>query len=515
MQSIVQSDTLNQECLRDLHVTDPSFDKERIKSAKGGLFEDSYRWILDNEEFKQWQDRQRNCLLWIRGDPGKGKTMLLCGIIEELARLYGDNANISFFFCQATDMRINSATSVLRGLIYLLAKKHLSLLRHVRARYDHAGKTLFEDVNAWNALSAIFRDILNDSTVQMTYLVIDALDECTNGLCSLLDLIVEESSANRQIKWVVSSRNRLDIIERLDGASKIVPISLELNEKSVSEAVNRFICRKVRELARTKGYTDNTHDAIQRYLMSNSQGTFLWVALVCQNLGRIQISPLKKLQLFPPGLGALYSRMFDQVCESEDPQLCKQILATISTVYRPITLIELDSLIKGRIDDYDDLDTLSKIITICGSFLTLRKDTIAFVHQSAKDFLLQKTPTEILPRGIESEHHAIFSQCLDVLLRTLRRDIFNIKAPGFPANDVIIPSPNPLAPAEYACIYWADHLHASKRDETSRLSQDQQGLVVKFLQQIYPHWLETLSILKGLSDGIRAMKKLEALSQVG
>jgi hypothetical protein len=108
--------------------------------------------------------------------------MLLCGVIEELTRLYRDDTSISFFFCQATDMRINSATSVLGGLLYLLVKNHPSLLHHVRARYDYAGKALFEDVNAWNALSTIFRDILNDPTLQMTCLVIDALDECTNGL---------------------------------------------------------------------------------------------------------------------------------------------------------------------------------------------------------------------------------------------------------------------------------------------------------------------------------------------
>ena len=181
---------MNQECLRDLRATNPVDDKERIKNDKGGLLKDSYRWILDSTEFRQWQDSQRNRLLWIRGDPGKGKTMLLCGIIEELKRLYGDISSISFFFCQATDTRINSATSVLRGLIYLLIEKYPSLLYHVRVRYDRTGKALFEDVNAWNALLTIFRDILNDPTLQMTYLVIDALDECTNGLHSLLDLIV-------------------------------------------------------------------------------------------------------------------------------------------------------------------------------------------------------------------------------------------------------------------------------------------------------------------------------------
>jgi hypothetical protein len=51
--------------------------------------------------------------------------MLLCGIINELrptTKLVDPRASklLSFFFCQSTDSRINNATAVLRGLIYLL-----------------------------------------------------------------------------------------------------------------------------------------------------------------------------------------------------------------------------------------------------------------------------------------------------------------------------------------------------------------------------------------------------------
>jgi hypothetical protein len=120
--------------------------------------------------------------------------MLLCGIIDELTRLFRDTANISFFFYQATDVRINNATAVLRGLIYLLVEKQLSLLSYVQRQYDKAGKALFEDLNAWNALSRIFMDILKDPTLQSTFLIIDALDECITDLPSLLDLITQISS---------------------------------------------------------------------------------------------------------------------------------------------------------------------------------------------------------------------------------------------------------------------------------------------------------------------------------
>jgi hypothetical protein len=92
-------------------------------------------------------------VLWIKGNLGKGKTMLLCGIINEmstLTRLKEKSATtlLSFFFCQATDSRINNAAAVLRGLIYLLINQQPSLLSYVRHKYNHAGKDLFEDANA-------------------------------------------------------------------------------------------------------------------------------------------------------------------------------------------------------------------------------------------------------------------------------------------------------------------------------------------------------------------------------
>ncbi|CAG7997477.1 unnamed protein product [Penicillium salamii] len=508
----LQSETsLNRACLRDLRTTDPHHDKDRIQNTNGGLLKDSYCWILDNKEFQQWQDNASNSLLWIRGDPGKGKTMLLCGIIDELTRLFGDTANISFFFCQATDVRINNATAVLRGLIYSLVKKQPSLLAHVKSQYDYTGKALFEDINAWNALSRIFTDILKDATLPSTYLIIDALDECTTGLPSLLDLITQVSSAYPQIKWIVSSRNWPNIEERLD-TTHTAPISLELNEASVSEAVSNFIQHKVHYLAKVKQYSDETRDTICRHLSSNSQGTFLWVALVCQDLDRTsRRHALKKMEVFPPGLNALYGRMIDQVRNSEDAESCKRILAVMSIVYRPIAFAELASLVELPDDLSGDSEALSEIVAICGSFLTMREDTIIFVHQSAKEFLLRETQIEVFPGGIAAEHQTIFSRSIEAMFKTLQRDIFRLKLPGYPIQKVIPPSPNPLASAQYACVHWVDHLHHSGCHKKKDVDIDERGCVGDFLQTRYLHWLEALSILGSISQGIEAMLKLEAL----
>lgn len=513
--------SLDDACLRDLRTTDPHHDKERIKNTNGGLLEDCYRWILDNEAFKRWRDSDANGLLWVRGDPGKGKTMLLCGIIDELARsriLFrpSQGTAISFFFCQATDTRINSAKSVLRGLIYSLVKNDISLLRHLRYQYKDAGKDLFEDTNAWSALTSIFTEILQNLSSKdiWVYLVIDALDECSVGCLDLLDLIVEMSSIHPKTKWIISSRNREDIVECLsnDSVTQIAPISLELNDISVSEAVNAFIRHKVDSLQKKKGYDPETRHQVHRHLYSNSQGTFLWVALVCKNLDEIpRRHVLKKLtmQVFPPGLDALYKRIMDQVRESEDADICMEILGTVSTVFRPITLKELGSFLQRKSCGFDDLsdDILTDIITACGSFLTLRNDAVVFVHQSAKDFLLATMSAEILLKGIEHEHQTIFSRSLDILNDTLRRDILDLRLPGVPTRDIRIPTPNPLTAAGYACVFFVDHLCASKSYEVSKPLNF-------FLQKKYLHWLEALAILGGISDGVYAMKKLETFVKV-
>ncbi|KAF6803519.1 nacht and wd domain protein, partial [Colletotrichum plurivorum] len=240
--------------LADLRVTDPRYDKTRIEDTKGGLLTDSYVWVLQNPDFCQWRDDKDQRLLWVKGDPGKGKTMLLCGIIDDL-QATRKGKPLSYFFCQATDKRLTTATAVLRGLIFMLLGQDPSLVSYIKKKYDIAGKALFQDKNAWQAMSEIFKDMLQDSNLRGVYLIVDALDECSNGLEQLLDLIVETSQST-SAKWLVSSRNWWQIEEQLCTVAQ--RLSLEVNASSVSTAVDSYIMVKVSHLSKLKGYRDDT-----------------------------------------------------------------------------------------------------------------------------------------------------------------------------------------------------------------------------------------------------------------
>src|SRR5712664_1296816 len=293
-------------CLADLLLTDPRNEKIRIEWTKGGLLSDSFRWILNNSEFQRWREDKQNQLLWIKGDAGKGKTMLRIGIIDELqqqvARSGKSSATevLSYFLCQGTDSRLNTATAILRGIIYLLVIEQPFLISHLRTKYDHAGRKLFEDGSAFYCLSEVFRQMVQDPKLTAAYLVVDALDECEEGLPQLLDLITWTVSAQPScIKWIVSSRNRYDIEQCPGVDDSHTRLSLELNADHILHAVDVYINFKVSQLISLRS-DQALQKQVQDQIRQKSDGTFLWVALAFEELrGALRRNLSRKLNRIP------------------------------------------------------------------------------------------------------------------------------------------------------------------------------------------------------------------------
>ncbi|KAF2187665.1 WD40 repeat-like protein [Zopfia rhizophila CBS 207.26] len=507
-------------CIQDLRLTDPRDDKKRIEETKGGLLEDSYHWILENSDFHRWRDDRQSRLLWIKGDPGKGKTMLLCGIVNELKKSTTKTELLSYFFCQATDSRINNATAVLRGLLYLLVDQQPSLVSHMRKKHDHAGKTLFEDANAWVALSEIFTNILKDPSLNSTYLIVDALDECVTELPKLLDFIVQKSPVSSHVKWLVSSRNDAYIEQRLRLDDSGTALSLELKENAtqVSRAVDAYIDHCLSELSEIQ-HDKLLQDLVREEMQRKANGTFLWVSLVIRDLKEVMSwEVLQVLSEVPVELKDVYRRMMGRIKElrRQRSELCRQVLSIIVAAYRPLHLQELSVLSSLPTQVQNVNQSTIAIVQMCGSFLTIRNENVYIIHQSAKDFLSEEASPDIFPYGIKDVHHSIFSKSLQVMSRTLRRDMFSLRTLGYPIGRVKQPDPDPLAVSRYSCIYWVDHLCDWNPNSSAdhRVDLQDGGAVDVFIREKYLYWLEALSLCKSMSEGVLAVAKLEALVQV-
>jgi hypothetical protein len=145
--------------------------------------------------------------------------------------------------------------------------------------------------------------------------------------------------------------------------------------------------------------------------------------------------------------------------------------------------------------------------------LTLQEHTISFVHQSAKDYLTEHTSAKIFPDKHTEEQQRIVSRSIEAIDKVLERDVYGLRHPGCSINKVKQPDLDLLAPIQYACVYWVNHLCEIKS------SHDKVGLynnstINVFLRKHFLHWLEALSLIKGISDGVLVIAKLIGLLTV-
>jgi hypothetical protein len=529
-------------CLRDLRVTDPREDRTRIEHEKDSLLKDCYAWILDDPSFQRWKTRVDSRLLWIKGDPGKGKTMMTIGLIAELSQSDRNKSSsknvsrilakfrsnskpnskprlLSYFFCQSTRPELNNAVSVLRGLIYLLIAQKNDLLRYVQKRHDAAGRQLFEGFNAVYALREILSDILNDDSLPTTYLLVDALDECTSGLSDLLQIITDHTLGRRsKIKWLVTSRNVPDIERYLHPDSLDVKVSLELSASHVSKAVAAFVDFKVQRLAAAQNYDPETRTEVQQLLHAKAEGTFLWVSLVCKELESVPLYRTRSvLRELPPGLDPLYDRMMTQIVGQKTAQtvrFCTDILRSATLAYRPLRLEEVAVAAGLPTNEFSHAQGVIDLVSRCGSFLTVREGVMFFVHLSAKDYFTSGKGQQVLNGAATDEHGRIAQRLLDAMQSTLRRDICNLQKPGVRMQEAVGRIKHSSLPqVAYACEYWVDHLEACAQDYDGILSDG--GKVHVFLQKHLLHWLEAMSLLLKIPGAVAAMQKLQSLLRVG
>jgi hypothetical protein len=488
------------------------------------VLEGSCTWVFGDPAFVSWLDLDDYRTLWINGDPGKGKTMMVIDLISKLPERWNSNQEstlLSYFFCQNTVPELRSAVAVLRGLIYLLVIQHKSLLRHVRKRYDDAGSRLFDGTNALYTLWGILSDISNDPSLAGIYLMVDALDECESESSELLKLITaRDSGLSSRVKWLVTSRNHPAIEEYLRPDELHLNTSLELNSSHISCAVDAFVDFKVCELAKRKAYDSNLMNEVRDHLCKNAKGTFLWVSLVCKELEKVWRGHTRRiLHEFPAGLEPFYERMLQQIKGQENLEVstfCERVLRAVLLSYRPLHLEEV--VVIADLPGYlsGDLPSLRDLVGRCGSFLTLRDETIYFVHQSVKDYFISGKGSTIFSSGQSEEHRSIMNRSLKIMSETLKRDICDLKMPGTLISGLESGRVNMHLPRRihYACCYWIDHLRETYYLQRTQISQRDANQTYEFLQRHFLHWLEALSLMGKISEGVLMIIALQSMLEV-
>ncbi|PVH70635.1 hypothetical protein DL98DRAFT_564105 [Cadophora sp. DSE1049] len=508
-QQKIQADGENKECLRDLRIVNPQDDMQRIVDEKEELFDGAYEWFLEDYRytmFTNWDEfGLPPCrLLWVKGHAGTGKTMLMIGIIRELFKQSAVSApTLSYFFCQSqgkTDPPLNSATAAMRSLIWMLLIQQPRLISHLQSDYGSSRGALFTDRNALVAMSRVFKNMLEDEDARPVYFIVDALDECDQGLDDLCKLISTSLTLSDKVRWLVSSRPEVDVLSRLrhPHISRIV----DLDTQGLDNPVNAYISHKLSTLKGRKGYSDIILTEVSDKVRQRAENIFLWVALVFKKLEEVHgLNAVDIVKDMPPGLSELYKHMMKRIekVKMTYPQHCKEVLLVISLAYRRLTLFELAELTRLPIE------YTQTVVEECGSFLIIRKETVSLIHKSAEDYLMNHQSS--LQGGTIQGHADITRRSINTMSKRLKRNVYGTRHYGPESKDITAPDPDPLAPIRYSCVFLPDHfreaIEANPRD-----GQELCKLGFEFLREHFLHWLESLSLLNNLSYGIVLIREV-------
>lgn len=195
-------------------------DKARALYLKG-----TGQWILAYPTYVEWKEQKRR-ILWLLGDPGSGKTVLLSNIVEDVKascqRRQFEVCGWAYYYCDF-ERGHDELPHLLRWVISQLCRQ----LNHVPQEVQDlsqagASLSIMQLAVAFTAIVQRFNHI---------YIVIDALDEMRDRQ-NMMDFIlhVKYHKELEKVQILVVSRKKTDIYQGLTKiSSQIVLTNSEIN----------------------------------------------------------------------------------------------------------------------------------------------------------------------------------------------------------------------------------------------------------------------------------------------
>lgn len=362
------------------------------------------------EEYKDWVGVATSPdLLWVSGDPGSGKSVLLSYVIKQLANHRREDnrentALVTYFFCDDKREEQNTAISILRSLIYQILSQAPSLYQYIPREYLPDSESKF--TWGFGSLRQVFESLVKNKDGLEIFCVVDALDECEevtrDRFLQNLRRLFEEGpaidigkpSANQNLKMIITSRPELPSTRDLPILTTI--LLEDRNKNDILQYINDHVSR----LAKRKKHPSNLENDIQRALLDGAGGMFLWVSLTLYRLerspGTSASSIRAQLKELPKDIPAIYASILEEIDFALREQ-AKRILEWVNSSKRPLSVEELKTVIALKVQrEHTSIAIMQEHVennldhffgSLFGPLLKIERDTVRFVHQSVKDFL--------------------------------------------------------------------------------------------------------------------------------
>ncbi|KAE8314333.1 hypothetical protein BDV41DRAFT_575891 [Aspergillus transmontanensis] len=405
-----------------LFVTDPNENRRSLMARRGRPTENTCQWIFKTDALAKWLDaraagnRPADSILWLHGLPGSGKSTMAMCLTEGLEQHFDDHQQDSFayFFCEANHDTQNTATSILRGILWQLIRQNPILGDCLSRRFRERKDTL---LTSFDALWTLFTEIVIDPRCGVSFCIIDALDECDFESLMLILKQLKLSFFDRpssqftsNVRILITSRPYKEIETYLS----IFPSRDLASFQEGRKDIEIFIEQKVSHLNMCKSYPDGMRSSIRNILKEKAAGTFLWVGLTCNELMDVDIQDtMSFLGSLAPGLNTLYTKLMEKAVESEQKrERVYSILAVVAVSRQALTLFQLCMACSLYVGEEDTRVVFAREdIKLCRLMVVEKDGLVNLLHKSVQDFLFRSDLTHF--PTIEESHAQLAYSCIN------------------------------------------------------------------------------------------------------
>ncbi|RBR19576.1 uncharacterized protein FIESC28_05571 [Fusarium coffeatum] len=325
---------------------------DRRYETLGSPAEQTGHWLFDDAIFQDWlngenQERHQG-LIWIKGKPGSGKSMLMGEAFRRASRRQTKGSDPSqtaaFFFNGKGDDLEHSVVGLFRSLIYQLCSKVPIFLKSFQEVWDAKTKTgcfMRSGAISWQEaeLKTAFQKMMLQQSDSKVLIFVDALDECDSShvrdLAYFWRKVTKSAFASGiDLKVCLSSRHSPSVT--VSDCPEIVM------EQHNSHDISTYLKQRIEVGI---GIENAEWQILEEKITERSDGMFLWVVLVVDDLlrswdeGRSIEYLTKRVENTPQALDTLFSDMLSNSTHETKKAAVKLFQwATLST--KPLRLHE-------------------------------------------------------------------------------------------------------------------------------------------------------------------------------
>jgi ankyrin repeat protein len=390
---------------------------EEFKDRNPERVHGTCEWVLNHERYQSWCRSPHSDLLWISADPGCGKSVLSKFLIDQELRTEGLRSTCYFFFKDNEEQ--NDVAIALCAVLHQLFTHKPELLRHATPIWQRNKEKLQQETGE---LWRILLSAATDPAAGHVVCVLDALDECENQgrerLIGHLKRFHNSSTSAKKfsLKFLVTSRPYVNIKDQWHGITSGIPtiwLAGETMNEDISKEINHVIDAQILEISDKKGLSQDLQESLKMKLKGTNNRTYLWLYLVLEQI-RDSLKHTPKtydriLDTIPSSVEEAYEKILSKSTNKQETQSLLHIMVGAA---RPLTLREMDVAFslatQNGYKSYADLDRdganlETRIRNLCGLFVYVTNSRVQLIHQTAKEFLMQKKSSSLRSLEIRSQ----------------------------------------------------------------------------------------------------------------